>query len=304
MDNITALLLIDNKTALLILMIVLIAFVLLLTVLGIVFIIALRKRRPVVKVVMAPTYNQYGTEPVPAAMPAAAPVAPSPVEEEPKEEIPAAVESEPEPVKEIAEIIPPVEDDDDEEGTTFVTEGHESVRYNRSFTAKLCQLNNESKEWYSELKNELLSYEKVRDRVSWKRESFRLGRMTVARLVVRGKTLCLLLAVEPVGYSGTKYSVEDVSNMANTVDTPTLYRIKSARRLKYAKEMIEGLMKEIKAFKKPGYELQDYFVPYEGDMSLMQRGLVKRVVSGSTKVYKIEEVDSDEQEDAGDGENL
>ena len=283
MDIRNLLLPLDNKMALMILLIVLIVFVALLAVLGIVFIVALRRRRPVVKVVMAPIAQRAVAEEAEA-------------EEEPEEEeeIPVVTEEgtpveAPVPIMEEPGVV---EEEDEEEGATFVTEGSERVRYDRSFTAKVCQLSNEVKEWYSELKNELLSYEKIKDRMSWKRETFRMGRVTLARLVVRGKTLCLLTAVEPVSYSGTKYSVEDVSNMANTADTPTLYRIKSARRLKYAKEMIAGMMKEIHTYKKALFEPQDYFIPYDGDMSLIQRGLVKRVVSGSTRTFKVEEVDA------------
>lgn len=275
--NINALLdQLNNKTLLLILMIVLIVFVILLTVLGVIFITALRKRRPVVKVVMAPMALQNE--------PGAAPIAAMNAEDTSTAEDVAEASV---PVEELE----PEEDEDDEEASLVVTEGHESVRYNRSFVAKLCQLNNETKEWYSSLKNDLLSYDKVKDRTSWRRETYRLGRNPVARIAVRGKTLCLFLAVEPLGYNGTKYTVEDVSNVANTVDTPTMYRIKSARRLKYAKEMIAGMMKEFKAYKKPIYDAQDFFVPYEGDVSLMQRGLVKRVVSGTTRSFKIEEMD-------------
>ena len=261
---------IDNNTLLIILLAALLVLVVLLTVLGIVFIVALRKRRPVVKVVMAPATIQ----PAASAQPAASKAGKAAVVEEPED----AEDDE--------------EEDDDEESSNFITEGAERVRYNRSFTAKICQLNNETKEWYSELKNELLSYQGIKDRMSWKRETFRLGRVSIARFVVRGKTLCLLLAVEPISYNGTKFAVEDVSNMANTADTPTLYRIKNARRLKYAKDMLAGMMKEFKSFKKPQFSPQDYFLPYEGDMALMQRGLVKRVVSASTRTFKVEEVDA------------
>lgn len=279
---------IDNKTMLLILMIVLIAFIVLLVSLAIVFIIALRKRAPVIKVVMAPlaaTEDDDDEEETEEAAPVA--------------EEPAPVSEEAAPVAPPAPAIEP-EDDDDEDGddTVYVTEGQERVRYDRSFTAKICQLKNETKGWYTEIKNELMSYERVRERMSWRRESFRIGRMTFARLIVRGKTLCLLLAVEPAGYAGTKYTVEDVSNVASTADTPCLYRIKSARKLKYAKEMIAGLMKELKIYKDSHYEAQDFFLPYEGDMGLMERGLVKRVVTGSTRVFKIEEVTEEDEEAA------
>lgn len=300
-NTITLLSAVDNKTMLYILMFVLIAFIALLLVLGIVFITALRKRAPVVKVIMAPPADDtdepedeeepfvYNPEPVPAPAPApAAQEEPAPVE---KREVTNVIEYY-EPVIPKKPEPEPEFDEDDGDEAVFVTEGQERVRYDRSMTAKLAQLNNESKEWYTELKNELLAYERIKDRMSWKRESFRYGRMTLARLVVRGKTLCLLVAVEPAGYQGTKFSVEDVSNVASTADTPTQYRIKSKRRLKYAKELLAGMMKELKIYKDPRYEAKDFFIPYEGNMSLMQRGLVKRIVTGTNKVYKIEAVDS------------
>ena len=143
--------------------------------------------------------------------------------------------------------------------------------------------------------------------MSWKRETFHIGRMTVAKFIVRGKTLSMLFAVEPSSYAGTKYSVRDVSTVSSMADTPTMYRIRKERRCRYAKEMISDIMNELKVYKNPNYEAQDYFVPYEGDMALMQRGLVKRVVSGSTKTFKIEEVDAAAaatSDNAGDGEKI
>ena len=185
------LLCLSNKTALLILMAVLIVFIVLLTVLGIVFIVALRKRAPVVKVIMAPPRE----EPLAPAVPfvaAGEPTSPAP---------PAPLpEAEPEPAP----------DDDDaaaEDDTVFVTEGQDKVRYDRSFEAKLIQLKDETKEWYTTVKNELLSYKKVRSRISWRRESFQMGRMKIARFVVRGKTLCLMLAVEQIGRASCRERV-------------------------------------------------------------------------------------------------
>lgn len=301
MNNITNLLAattVSNRTILIILMAVLIAFILLLAVLGVVFVIALRKRAPVIKVVMAPQTTdddddedeeQEDEEPMPIVE---AKEESKSVVEEPKHaaesEVKEEVKPEPKPIK------PDPEEDEDDDAPSYVIEGQERVRYDRSLTAKICQLKHETKDWYTEIKNELLSYERVKDRMSWRRESFRIGRMTFARLTIRGKTLCLMLAVEPGGYSGTKYAVEDVSNVNSTADTPTLYRIKSERRLKYAKEMIAGVMKELKCYKNSHYEPRDFFLPYEGDMALMQKGLVKRIVIGSTRTFKIEEVDNDE----------
>ena len=279
---------IDDKMLLMILLIALGVFFVLILSLGIAFIVAIRKRRPVVKVVMAPLAKMTAAE---AEAEAEAEEA-AQAEAIENGEVVAETEGE---AEEAPAPQPEIEEEEDEE-EAIVTEGNERVRYNRSFTAKLCQLNNEIKEWYSALKNELLSYDRVKVRMSWKRESFRIGRMTLARFMIRGKTLCLLFAVEPLSYTGSKYTVEDVSNVASTADTPTLYRIKSARRFKYAKEMIAGMMKEVQTYKVPGYEAQDYFLPYDGDMSLIQRGLIKRIVSGSMRIFKIEEVDEDEED--------
>ncbi len=270
-----------NTIMLLSLMIALIVFLVLLTVLGIVFIVALRKRAPVIKVVMAP----------PAAQPAPAPQGEQMVMDgvEPPAEEP---EAEPEEEDDEPEAEP------EEESSSYVTEGKDRVHYDRSFTAKIIQLKDDSKEWYTQVKNELLSYQKVKDRMSWKKETFRLGREAIARFVVRGKTLCLLLAVEPAGFTGTKFTVEDVSAVASTADTPCLYRIKSARRAKYAKELINAVMKELGIKKDPNFEPQDYYVPYEGTMGLMERGLVKRVVTNSTRTFEIREVSEAQAEAA------
>ncbi|MDE7454648.1 MAG: hypothetical protein K2M64_02335 [Clostridia bacterium] len=301
---------ISNKTMLEILMGVLIVFVLLLAVLGIVFVIALRKRAPVIKVVMAPSATDDDDEQEDEHVSVAEVDDKSGTVEESKEEyvqevieeVMAATEEVQQEVKTeskpAAKPDPEEDENDDDDGPSYVIEGQERVRYDRSLTAKICQLKGETKEWYSDIKNEILSYERVKDRMSWRRESFRIGRMTFARLTIRGKTLCLMLAVEPGGYAGTKYAVEDVSNVNSTADTPTLYRIKSERRLKYAKEMIAGIMKELKCYKNSHYEPKDFFTPYEGDMALMQKGLVKRIVIGSTRTFKIEEVTDAELENA------
>ncbi|MDE6618796.1 MAG: hypothetical protein K2K13_07225, partial [Clostridiales bacterium] len=258
----------DNKSLLLTLIIMLVVLIVLLAVLGVVFIIALRKRRPVIKVVMAPNAMQDAQaedEPETEAAPAAtetSPVvastestAPTPVVAPTPVPAPAPAKPAPEPEE---------EEDDDDDAPLIVTEGQERVSYNRSLTAKLAQMSNKSKEWYSQLKNELLSYNKVKARMSWKRETFRVGRLTVAKFMVRGKTLSMLVAVEPTSYAGTKFSVRDVSNVASMADTPTMYRIRKERRCKYAKEMIADIMKELKVYKNPAYEAQDYYVPYEG----------------------------------------
>ena len=60
------------------------------------------------------------------------------------------------------------------------------------------------KHWYTELKNELLSYKACKGRTSWKRGTFKAYKQGVAMLVYRGKTLCLFLPLNPANF-GEEY---------------------------------------------------------------------------------------------------
>ena len=154
-----------------------------------------------------------------------------------------------------------------------------AVRYSKSFTAKLIQSEDETKEYYSRLKNELLSYKKVKARMSWKRESFRIGRTLIARLQYRGKKLCLYLALDPKSYEGTKYYVEDVSAVASNAQVALMYRIKSERRAKYALDLIADVCAKYGEEKKKTYKQTNYAAeyPYDSTESLVERGLVKEI---------------------------
>lgn len=224
------------------------------------------------------------------------------VPEEPEEEITnepelteeAAVE-EPEPVPAVAAEQPaeqPAEepdepdsadddnDSDEDEPVRQVarTDGHIRyiiIKYNKSHTAKLIQSADGVKNYYSQIKNELLSYKGVRSRISWKYESFSVGRATIAKLAVRGKNLSLFLALDPKNYVDTKYIIDDKSEVAAYEKTPLLYRIKNDRRLNYSKELIAAVMDGRE--KTEDYKETDYAneYPYEKIEPLIERGLVK-----------------------------
>lgn len=172
------------------------------------------------------------------------------------------------------------EDEEDEDEVMF--DGHNVIRFNKSFTAKLIQIDEVSNAWYTQLKNELLSYKKVKDRMSWKRESYRFGRICVARFVIRGKTLCIQLPLDPTQFEDTKYKVEDISHIASSADTPCLYRIKNERRLNYAKDLIAQVMENMGA-ERIEREWVDYYQPYDTTLNLIERQLVKKIVKFNGK---------------------
>ncbi|MDE7213008.1 MAG: hypothetical protein K2N42_00335, partial [Anaeroplasmataceae bacterium] len=131
--------------------------------------------------------------------------------------------------------------DEDQDVVDEVIVDGQIVRYNRSFLARLIQASDLLKNRYSELKNHILSYRGVKDKISWKKETFRVGRKTLVTFVVRGKTLCLSMALDPKQFEDTKYKVDDLSVRSPKSKTPCLYRISNDRRFHYAKELIDML---------------------------------------------------------------
>lgn len=151
------------------------------------------------------------------------------------------------------------------------------VRYDKSFEAKLIQGDEALKKWYSALKNELLSYQKVTARRSWQHEAFRLGRTTIAKFVIRGKTLCLYLAFSPAQYEGSKYLVEDASEHAKFEKTPLLYRIRNDRRCRYAADLIAAAVAAANGIRGEAQPHDYSAIPFEDTASLIERGLVRIV---------------------------
>ena len=161
MNKLNALLAVNNQTTLLTLLGVLIAFVVLLTILGIVFIIALRKRRPIVKVIMSPDAQQN----VEASTETAATTA---IEVQ-TAEMPA--------VRAENTAAQPVEVIDKQaiEGylvPVYIITAYENVYY--SFSPY--EISSQPHEKYSAIKNNIQSYERVKERTSNTREGYRVGR--------------------------------------------------------------------------------------------------------------------------------
>ena len=151
-------------------------------------------------------------------------------------------------------------------------------RYDRSFNARVIQSDDKTKAWYTDVKNELLSYKKVHNRISWKRETFKCAKNVVAKLAFRGNTLVLLLPLNAADYADSKYALEDVSDTPSNADTPAMFRIKSDKRVKQAIDLIEEVMGDFNIDKDRKYQPEDFYVPYEGVFELIKKGLIKREI--------------------------
>ncbi len=145
---------------------------------------------------------------------------------------------------------------------------------NRSFTARLIQSSDECKNYYQSIKNALLSYKKVKSKVSWNYESVTAGRTKLAKMVLRGKTLKVYFALNPANYENTKFKVEEAKGNAY-LGVPCLYKITSARKAKYALELIADLAK-IHGLTEGVTATETLSLPYESDEALLEKGLIKR----------------------------
>lgn len=152
------------------------------------------------------------------------------------------------------------------------------MKYNRSFIARIIQATDEQKRYYGEVKNSLLAYKKVNSNISWGAERFNKGRETIARFKIRGKTLCLYLALDPNEFATSVYHHTDVSDNKSMHGTPMMVKIKSPRGAKKAIRLVD-IMLEKRGGVKREITPRDYaaMYPYETIEELIEEGLVKDV---------------------------
>jgi len=185
---------------------------------------------------------------------------------------------------ELIDEIPGDTDEDLPEGE-LAPEGKEGgvdfinmMKYNRSFIARIIQGTDEQKNYYGQVKTALLSYKKVNSNVAWGAERFNKGRETIARFKIRGKTLCLYLALNPNEFEKSVYHHADVSDNKSLHGTPMMVKIKSPLGVKKAIRLIDEMLRRRDGVKRTVAE-RDYaaMYPYETMDELIEDGLVKDV---------------------------
>ena len=105
-------------------------------------------------------------------------------------------------------------------------------------------------------------------------ENFFFGRNSVAKLAVRGKTLVLFVALNPADYVKTKYCAKDMSKVKKFDNTPTMVKVRSARGVKFAKELVAKVFEGVPA--KKGFVPQEYKFKYQSDRQLVEHNLAKK----------------------------
>lgn len=154
------------------------------------------------------------------------------------------------------------EENDTEVVFDEVTNTTVTIRYVRSFEAKLRNASDETRNYYNSLKQEILSYSNVKSRMSFKHETFKVGRDTYVKFMIRGKSLCVYFNLDPKDYLDTKYKIKDVSDKTSQADTPVMYKISNDRRFKYTYDLISNAFVGSKAVK-GNLDTTDYIKDYE-----------------------------------------
>jgi 3-oxoacyl-[acyl-carrier-protein] synthase III len=126
------------------------------------------------------------------------------------------------------------------------------------------------------LKNALLTFKGVKNRLSWNYEAFNKGRVHVEKMDAKSKTLYLYLALDPTQFDDTKYGVVNVSAKRRYASTPTLIKIKGERKFKHALELIEKLCGEQMELNKVEAEKVDYRVARMTIDEMVDAGLMKQ----------------------------
>lgn len=143
----------------------------------------------------------------------------------------------------------------------------------KSFVGKLSQASKEQKEYYNELKNYILAFKRVNSRISWNFDSFNIGRNKVVRIAFRGLTMVAYFALNPEDYADTKYYPHDMGDKKKFEDTPMMVKIKSERGVKFAKELIDIICKDLPA--KKDFVPENYDFVEMSDENLIANGLAK-----------------------------
>ena len=153
------------------------------------------------------------------------------------------------------------------------------IRLKKSFTAKIRQSEEKVKGYYSDIKNELTSYNKINSNVSWHGDRFNFGRDTVAKVNICGKTLCLYLALDPEDpeLKTTVYHQKNVGHQKAYESTPFMVKVKSDAAAKKALRLVGTLAEKLGTEKEADFVPVDYVeeLAYASTKELFQEGFIK-----------------------------
>ena len=131
----------------------------------------------------------------------------------------------------------------EEETVATVVETQAVVKKPETFSEKLEVAPDTLKKDYELIKKEASRYGKLKNRISKRTESFRLGRYTVIRVTFAGKNLKYCFALDPKAYSVEEFGHIDASDKKTYKTVPLVLIVSSSKTAKTAVKLVKELAK-------------------------------------------------------------
>ncbi len=115
-----------------------------------------------------------------------------------------------------------------------------------SFEMRIADLADDAKSYYIQLKEYLLSFKKVKSRLSNRCDSFRVGRELLCKMAIGGKTLKIYLAIDAdrEDVQDKKLHFRNMSDSKAYSEVPAMIPVKSELCVKKVCEVINIMMQE------------------------------------------------------------
>ena len=240
----------------------------------------------------------------PAVEQAVAPVVEEVEPQAAEEAVEETVEEETEETEatEATEATEEADEDDESEEAVVVAEGEDPFadlqnRTSKTFDERLAEADDETKAIYKQIQSFFLCYKKVKERRSKKFASFRKGRELLAKVVLRGKSFNVFLALNPDDYAESVYHHKAKGDKKAYELVPMMVRVRSPRSLKKLQRLIDEML--------AGEEKIEY-IPVEETVVEEVAPVVEEVVETPTPVLddgEDQEIYDDDVEDAEEDES-
>lgn len=148
-----------------------------------------------------------------------------------------------------------------------------------SFVDKLFRSDISTKQYYSEVKNELLSYAGVVSKIKRNYETFYVNNVPIAKFDVVDDVLQVYFALDPIQYSVDEYKHKNVSRQKDFVAVPLRLSVNNIDSLRHAKMFVRIIRKREKLKFSSNFIREDYVKVYtakENSFKLFKKSRVKK----------------------------
>ncbi|HKL93789.1 MAG TPA: hypothetical protein VJZ69_00715 [Clostridia bacterium] len=153
----------------------------------------------------------------------------------------------------------------------------DAIILKRSMANKLKFADENIKKFYNSVKNTLMSYKGVKNRMSNVSENFRLKRVLLAKMTLAGANLKLFLALNINEYPANIYHQKDMGGMDLYNFVPFMVKIKTPLGARKACVLVDEVMRKFGLQKNLKYAEQDYIadlVPEDKEILAKSRSVI------------------------------